>query len=269
MDFIRLNKLYRDNGAVLVKEFLNKEQTSLIKSAIQFCVSKPSPFSSKIAKDADKESKFFHDYWTYNRNDYVKTILRDKSIIEKIKKITGNKKVNFFHDHILVKNPNSPITPWHHDRPYYFIDGPNNFSIWITPDDVKEDNSLAFCAGSHKSNKIYVPVDFNDISQLSNDPNLSILDEDALNKESENGILIFKMSPGDAIFFHNRTLHRSLPSSSNSSRSALSLRMIGDGAFLTKVCCTNPQPPFHKFGMKLEEKKPVDSEKDWFPELPL
>ena len=59
MDFIRLNKLYKDNGAVLVREFLNKEQTSLIKSAIQFCVSKPSPFSSKIAKDTNKESKFF------------------------------------------------------------------------------------------------------------------------------------------------------------------------------------------------------------------
>ena len=43
--------------------------------------------------------------------------------------------------------------------------------------------------------------------------------------------------------------------------------MIGDGAFLTKKCCTNPQPPFHKFGMKLDEGGRLDDE--WFPDLPL
>ena len=105
------------------------------------------------------------------------------------------------------------ITPWHHDRPYYFIDGPKNFSIWITPDDIDEENSLAFCAGSHKSDNIYIPVNFDDVSDLANEPTLKELDKVALAKEAENGILIFKMSPGDAIFFHNRTLHRSLPSS--------------------------------------------------------
>ena len=53
-------------------------------------------------------------------------------------------------------------------------------------------------------------VNFNDVSELSNDPNLTVFDENALEEESKNGILIFKVSAGDAIFFHNRTLHRSL-----------------------------------------------------------
>ncbi len=270
MNLSNLNNYYLKNGAVLVKNFLNNDNLELVKSAINFCQEKPGPFSSKISDKKNKgnvETAFFHDYWTYKRNNFIQKLLKDKNIIDKIKKISGNKNVKFFHDHILVKKPSAPSTPWHHDRPYYFIDGPNNFSIWITTTNISEENSLAFCAGSHKSEKVYIPIDFDDVSELSNDPSLSTLDDDALKKESENGILIFNMSPGDAIFFHNRTLHRSLPTSSKSTRSALSLRMLGDNAFLTKICCTNPQPPFHKFGMKLEEGGKIDDE--WFPSLPL
>ena len=259
-----LNSLYEKDGAVLIKNFVVGEDLNNVKEAIEFCLNNPSPFSSKID---NKASTFFHDYWTYKRNNYVKNILSNAETIEKIKKVTGNKDISFFHDHVLIKNPSSPSTPWHHDRPYYFIDGPNNFSIWITPDNVSEENSLAFCAGSHKSKNIYIPVDFNDVSQLTNDPSLKKLDEEALINESQNGILVFRMSPGDAIIFHNRTLHRSMPSSSESRRSALSLRMIGDDCTLTKVCCSNPQPPFHKFGMELTEGNKPD--KNWFPELPF
>ena len=125
----------------------------------------------------------------------------------------------------------------------------------VDVDDVDEENSLAFCSGSHKSKNIYVPVHFDNTSLLTDNPNLKVLDEKALEKESSNGILIFKMSPGDAIFFHNRTLHRSMPSSNKKVRSALSLRMLGDNACLTNICCKNPQPPFDKFGMDLIKKK--------------
>tara|TARA_B100001063_G_C16708996_1_gene526934 strand:+ start:62 stop:874 length:813 start_codon:yes stop_codon:yes gene_type:complete len=270
MNLKSLNEFYKKNGAVLVKNFLNTENLELVKSAISFCEEKPSPFSSKISNKKNKNKKdstFFHDYWTYKRNNFLQKLLKDKNIIEKIKEISGNKNVRFFHDHILVKQPAAPSTPWHHDRPYYFIDGPNNFSIWITTSEVSEENSLAFCSGSHKSKKVYVPINFDDVSELSNDTSLATLDSDALKKESENGILIFNMSPGDAIFFHNKTLHRSLPTSLKHTRSALSLRMVGDDAFLTKICCTNPQPPFHKFGMNLEEGGKIDDE--WFPNLPL
>lgn len=257
-------KEYKDNGVVLVKNFLTEEELDLVKKAIQYSNDNPSPFSSKIGNN---ERPFFHDYWTYKKNNFVKKLLSKKKIIEKIKTVTGNKSISFFHDHILVKNPGSPSTPWHHDRPYYFIDGPNNFSIWITPDYINEENSLAFCKGSHKSKNTYVPVDFNNEKMLTKDSNLKILTEEMVEIESKKGILSFRMKPGDAIFFHNRTLHRSLPSSSNNTRSALSLRMIGDDCFLTKICCNNPQPPFHKFGMELTEgAKPSE---DWFPSLPF
>ena len=264
--FGQLNFLYNRDGAVLVKDFLTNKDLELTKSAINFCIKNPSPFSSKIT-NGKKNSVFFSDYWTYKRNNFIQNLLSKKEIVKKIKEITGNKDVYFFHDHVLVKDPGSPSTPWHHDRPYYFLDGPNNFSIWITPDEVSEENSLAFCAGSHKSNNIYVPINFNDGSDLQSHPDLKKLDEQALMKESKNGILVFKMKPGDAIIFNNKTLHRSMPSSPDKARSALSLRMLGDNCKLTNFCCSNPQPPFQNFGMELVEGASIDIK--WFPKLPL
>ena len=266
MNFNELNLNYNRDGVVLVRNFLLDNDLDLVTSAIDFSLKNPSPYSSKIT-NKKKNSVFFSDYWTYKRNNFIKKILSNNDTISKVKRITGNKEVSFFHDHILVKDPSSPSTLWHHDRPYYFIDGANNFSIWITTDKVSEDNSLAFCAGSHKSKNIYVPVDFNDGSFLNSHPDLKKLDEDAFIQESEKGILVFNMKPGDAIIFNNKTLHRSMPSSNEKVRKALSLRMIGDNCKLTKFCCLNPQPPFHTFGMDLVEGGNTDPK--WFPPLPL
>jgi ectoine hydroxylase-related dioxygenase (phytanoyl-CoA dioxygenase family) len=264
MNYQLLCDKYTSDGVVLVKNFVNENLLELVNKAIEYCETHPSPFSTK---NLNKKGSFFYDYWTYKKNVPIQSLLSDNDLINKIKKITGNENLNFFHDHVLVKNEGAQITPWHHDRPYYFVDGPNNFSVWITPDDVEEDNSLAFCAGSHKSNNLYVPVNFEDKSSLHTNENLKQLDDKELRKVSSNGILIYKMKPGDAIFFHNRTLHRSLPSSKASKRRALSLRMLGDNSVLTNICAKNPQPPFEKFGMEIIEG--ASPEQKWFPKLPL
>ena len=53
----------------------------------------------------------------------------------------------FFHDHVLVKEPGtSKPTPWHQDMPYYFVDGRQTASFWIPVDPVGE-TTLRFVAG--------------------------------------------------------------------------------------------------------------------------
>ena len=43
----------------------------------------------------------------------------------------------FFHDHVLVKEPGTQkATPWHQDIPYYFVDGSQTVSFWIPVDPV-------------------------------------------------------------------------------------------------------------------------------------
>ena len=262
-DINLIKKNYLDNGVALIKNFCTKKDLDIVKRAIQFTIDNPSPFSKKINNG---EGDFFYDYWTYKRNKSIQELLKSEDLINKIKEISSSNKINFFHDHVLVKHKSAPDTPWHQDRPYYFVDGKNNFSIWITVDDINENSSLAFCSKSHLSGNEYLPVSFDNKKIVGQNSFLAELNENNLNMEAANGIQIFNMKAGDAIIFNNKTIHKSLPSSSTKTRSALSLRFISDGAFLTNKF-VNATPPFDRMGMKISEgSKP---EENWFPTLPL
>ena len=67
--------------------------------------------------------------------------------------------VQLFHDHVLVKEPGTPtVTPWHSDRPYYFVDGIQTVSFWIPLDPVTTETTLRLVAGSHRWEKDVLPV---------------------------------------------------------------------------------------------------------------
>ena len=67
--------------------------------------------------------------------------------------------VQLFHDHVLVKEPGTPtVTPWHSDRPYYFVDGAQTVSFWIPLDPVTTETTLRLVAGSHRWEKDVLPV---------------------------------------------------------------------------------------------------------------
>ena len=47
----------------------------------------------------------------------------------------GSHTTRFFHEHVLVKEPGTrEVTPWHHDQPYYCVDGDQNVSFWVPLD---------------------------------------------------------------------------------------------------------------------------------------
>jgi hypothetical protein len=73
-----------------------------------------------------------------------------------------SKTATFFHEHTLVKPPGgSTVTPWHHDQPYYCVDGQQNVSFWIPLDPVAEAISLRCIRGSHRWGDEYSPTRFN------------------------------------------------------------------------------------------------------------
>jgi len=95
---------------------------------------------------------FFNDYCNWMNIDEFKEVIFNSCLGEIAAKLIGAKKVNFYHEHVLVKEPGtSRNTPWHHDQPYYPIDGFQSVSFWIPLDPIiKEENSVRYIAGSHK-----------------------------------------------------------------------------------------------------------------------
>ena len=67
----------------------------------------------------------------------------------------------FFHEHVLVKEPRTESrTPWHHDLPYYCIDGTQCVSFWTALDPVPRAICLELVVGSHRWGKSFMPRKF-------------------------------------------------------------------------------------------------------------
>jgi len=148
-----------------------------------------------------------------------------------------------FHEHVLVKEAETrEVTPWHHDDPYYGIDGMDNVSIWIPLDPIPESVALRFIPGSHRWNRRFIPRRFADQSayvdaahDFEHLPPPEQLDGSA--------IVTTPVELGDAVAFHYRTLH-SAPGTLGTAvtrRRAVSFRYVGDDArFATRPWRTSP-----------------------------
>lgn len=70
--------------------------------------------------------------------------------------LSGALGIRLFHDHALWKMPkDSKATPWHQDFPYWPMKEEGALSIWLTVDDVDQNNGcMMFVPGSHKAGKL-------------------------------------------------------------------------------------------------------------------
>jgi ectoine hydroxylase-related dioxygenase (phytanoyl-CoA dioxygenase family) len=120
-------------------------------------------------------------------------------------------------------------TPWHHDQPYWTVDGHQVCSIWVPLDPVPRETCVEFVAGSHRWGKWYTPKSFYDLSDRDGNEFETVPDIDA--RRGDYTILGWELDPGDCIAFHALVVHGAPGNRSASSRRrAVSLRMTGDDA---------------------------------------
>lgn len=138
--------------------------------------------------------------------------------------LMDSKTVRLYHDHLLVKEPNTEQhTPYHQDQPYYNISGEQIISFWIPVDPVPLESSLEFIAGSHKHGW-YEPKTFlTNQAKWFRDGDLPDIPTDI---ETTNPVLKWALNPGDAVAFHMLTAHGS--KGSTDLRRAFSVRYMGD-----------------------------------------
>jgi len=107
----------------------------------------------------------------------------------------------------VVKAPGADEpTPWHHDHPYYCLDGFETCSLWIPLDDVPRDSAVEFIAGSHQWGRLFQPRMFVGEDYPPSADGFEIMpDIDGHRDDYE--ILSFDLEPGDCAAFHFRTVH--------------------------------------------------------------
>ena len=247
---------YQRDGVVLIQG-LFKDYVDTIKRGIEKNMVKPGPYAAENLKEGEA-GRFFDDYCNWTQIAEFEEVVHHSPAGEVAARLMGSKRVQIFHDHVLVKEPGtSKPTPWHQDGPYYFVDGVQNVSFWSPVDPVKE-ASLRCVAGSHKWPKPVLPTRW--LAETSFYPNeddyIPVPDPDA---EGMN-IVEWEMEPGDAVAFNYATLHGARGNTSTARRRAFSLRLVGDDArYIERPGRTSPPFPGHdmKPGQVLRE--------DWFP----
>ncbi len=216
---------YRRDGVVLVRAVLGRDLLDDLAAAVERNRRDPGPDACVY----DDDASFWDDYCNWERFPAYRRLALESLLAGLVGELMGADTVRFFHEHVLVKEPGSSArTPWHHDQPYYCVDGDLVCSVWAPLDPVDVDTALEFVAGSHRG-PLYLPRRFVDHQPYDTygDAFEVVPDID----DDDPRILRWAMEPGDVLVFHMRTLHATPAGAAPSRRRrAVATRWLGDDA---------------------------------------
>ena len=203
--------------------------------------------------------EFFQDYCVWANFSGYRALVVESPMAKIAAQLMRSDTARVFHDHVLVKEPgNSVETPWHHDQPYYIVDGAQSVSFWVPVDPVPADRTVEYVAGSHKWGVDFKPTRFDGTDLYSADESESVPDVETDRDRLD--IRRWATEPGDAIAFNFRTLHGAAPNHSSQRRRVTSIRWVGDDArFVQRPGKTSPFFP----GLAYEHGAPFSG--DQFP----
>ena len=229
-----------------------------IAAGIERNMREPGPYAAdNIA--SDQPGRFFDDYCNWTRIPEFEQVVRASPAAQAAAAFMRSNTAQFFHDHVLVKEPGTQKpTPWHQDSPYYFVEGEKTVSFWIPVDPVRG-ATLRLIRGSHLWPKPVLPVrwasdedfygekgDYRPVPDPDADPGLQVLE--------------WALEPGDTVLFDFRTVHGARGNDTAARRRVLSLRWVGDDArYVERPGRTSP--PFPGHGMTAGQRW----REDWFP----
>ena len=247
---------FQRDGAVVVRGVF-ADWVEVMADGIAVNMANPGEYASENAVSA---GRFFDDYCNWRRIPAFQMMVEESPAAALAAVAMQSRTAQFFHDHVLVKEPGTPKpTPWHQDAPYYFVEGAQTVSMWMPLDPVK-DASLRFIAGSHRWDRMVRPVSWSDDSDFYKGDHdwTPVPDPDA--DPGENRLLEWPMEPGDAVLFDFRTVHGARGNTTTTRRRALSLRWVGDDVrYVERPGRTSP--PFPGHGMATGDRL----RNDWFP----
>lgn len=233
---------FQNQGAAPVRGVFT-DSVELLRRGVARNMDSPGP-NSKHYYAYDGGPQFFGDYCNWARIPEYSEFLFDSPAAELAAALMGSKTARLFHEHVLVKEPGATVaTPWHHDQPYYCVDGEQTCSLWLILDPVPKDTCLEFVAGSHRWGRWFRPQRF-DGSALNQGDGLEPVPDIEGDRDAYE-ILSWDLEPGDAIAFNFLTLHGAPPNTSATRwRRAFSSRWVGDDArFAVRKGTTSPPFP--------------------------
>ena len=253
---------FREHGAICLRGAFD-DWVDTLRAGIARNEQSPGDYFAENVVPGDP-GRFWDDYCNWQRIPEFYRFITESDAARLAAQAMASERAQFFHDHVLVKEANTPKpTPWHQDAPYYFADGTQTVSFWLPLDPVAENESLRLVSGSHRWPKLVLPVKWLDDADFypeQQEQYMTLPDLDA--GVAAETIVQWALQPGDAVLFNFRTVHGARGNLQPRRRRAFSMRWVGDdGHYRERPGRTSPPFPGHGMhdGERLRE--------DWFPVL--
>ena len=113
---------YQADGVVVLRGVF-ADWVEPLRQGIAALMATPSPLERTV-QPADGSAPFFQDLCNWQRIPEFKSFVLDPRGAAVAAALMRSRTARFFHDHVLVKQAgSSTVTPWHHDQPYYCVEG--------------------------------------------------------------------------------------------------------------------------------------------------
>ena len=176
---------------------------------------------------------FWYTIYLWRRDTDFQACCLDSSLPCLAAQLLRSPRLTLLYDQLFIKPPLGEPTPWHHDLPYWPIEGNTVVSLWLALSEVSPENGgLEFIRGSHRWGRPLRTFSV-DYANGQYTPPAATTDDDPIPdfeaERDRHEILCWDLSPGDAIAFHALTLHHASGNRSNTAaRTGYALRFMGD-----------------------------------------
>ncbi|MFO1056916.1 MAG: phytanoyl-CoA dioxygenase family protein [Dongiaceae bacterium] len=219
---------YRRDGVVCLRGMFEQSWLDHLAAGIEQAMVERGPLAEVYTRPG-AAGLFFGDLSLWKRLQPFRDFVFHSPAARIAAAVMGSRKVNFFYDQLLVKEPGTAErTPWHQDQPYWAVAGRQVCSIWLPLDPVDLETAVEYVRGSHDWGVSYNPRHFLDQSpyQGTGLPELPDIEADRARYD----IGRWAMQPGDCLVFQAMIVHGAPGNRSARRRRALATRWTGDDA---------------------------------------
>jgi len=209
---------YETDGAVCLRGLFDDAWVNRMRAAIE--------------NRLDGTAKFAVDWVLWPTDPEMRAFAFESPSAKIAQRLMRSNSVRLFFDQIFVKEPGTVApTPWHHDQPFWPVQGRQVCSIWLALDPVtRESSGLEYIKGSHLWDQEYRPAAFSgNNGDVFKDARhgVPVPDFDAMRDQYE--FLSWDLEPGDCLVHQGRAVHGAGGNlTASNRRRALSTRWIGD-----------------------------------------
>jgi ectoine hydroxylase-related dioxygenase (phytanoyl-CoA dioxygenase family) len=246
---------FRDDGVVVLRG-LFADWIDPLREGTRRNLEHPGPLHRNYTKGG---ARFFGDYCNWAENPEFRAFVTASPAGEVARQLMGSRVARIFHEHLLVKEAGADIpTPWHHDSPYYCVDGQQSVSLWLPLDPVPRAICLEAVAGSHAWGKLFRPRRFDGTAYDHQSDDLVEMPDISANRDAYR-ILSWDLEPGDCIAFNFMTVHGAPGNLTTGGRRAFSTRWFGeDAVYADRGGATSPPYPHLAGRLKAGDPLPLD-----------